>query len=110
MPTDLYEAIYEIVRLIPRGRVSTYGHIAAAVGAKSGARMVGYAMNQSHTQTPYVPAHRVINRAGLLTGKRHFGPGSEMSDALRAEGIDVQDDQVQNFGELLWDPMVEIGF
>lgn len=105
---DLYENIYEIVRLIPKGRVSTYGHIAAAIGMKSGARVVGYAMNNAHGRKPKVPAHRVVNRNGMLSGKAHFGPGDEMADALRKEGIQVVDDQVQNFRELLWDPMTEI--
>lgn len=105
---DLYDSIYEIVRLIPKGRVSTYGHIAAAIGMKSGARVVGYAMNNAHGQKPKVPAHRVVNRNGMLTGKAHFGPGDEMADALRREGIDVVNDQVRNFRDLLWDPMIEL--
>ncbi len=109
MPSDLYEVIYEIVRRIPRGRVSTYGHIAAAIGVRSGARMVGYAMNNSHSATPFVPAHRVVNRLGMPSGKAHFGPGDEMADALRAEGITVVDDCVQHFDALLWDPAAEIG-
>src|SRR5262245_1290393 len=105
---DLYENIYEIVRLIPRGRVSTYGHIAAAIGMRSGARVVGYAMNHAHGQNPPVPAHRVVNRNGMLSGKAHFGPGDEMAQALRAEGIVVKEDQVQNFKSLLWDPLKEV--
>jgi methylated-DNA-protein-cysteine methyltransferase-like protein len=106
---DLYDSIYQIVRLIPKGRVSTYGHVAAAIGMKSGARVVGYAMNHAHGQKPSVPAHRVVNSKGLLTGKAHFGPGDEMADALRKEGIKVKDDQVQEFQKLLWDPLKEIG-
>lgn len=105
---DLYESIYEIVRLIPKGRVSTYGHIAAAIGMKSGARVVGYAMNHAHGQRPKVPAHRVVNRTGMLSGKAHFGPGDEMAAALRKEGINIVNDQVQNFRVLLWDPMIEL--
>ena len=105
---DLYDSIYQIVRLIPRGRVSTYGHIAAAIGMRSGARVVGYAMNHAHGQKPTVPAHRVINSKGLLTGKAHFGPGDEMANALRKEGITIKDDQVQDFKSLLWDPLKEI--
>ena len=77
--TDIYEAIYDIVRRVPRGRVTTYGHIAAAIGLRSGARMVGYAMNSCHSVAPPVPAQRVVNRNGLLTGKAHFGPGDEMA-------------------------------
>ena len=106
---DLYDAIYDIVRKVPRGRVTTYGHIAAAIGMKSGARMVGYAMNHCHGIKPEVPAQRVVNRAGLLTGKAHFGPGDEMADLLREEGVRVVNDSVQNFEALLWDPAVEIG-
>jgi methylated-DNA-protein-cysteine methyltransferase-like protein len=106
---DLYAAIYDIVRKVPRGRVTTYGHIAAAIGMKSGARMVGYAMNHCHGLKPKVPAHRVVNRTGLLTGKAHFGTGNEMADLLGAEGVQVIDDSVQHFEKLLWDPAVEIG-
>ena len=105
---DLYDNIYQIVRLIPKGRVSTYGHVAAAIGMKSGARVVGYAMNHAHGQKPKVPAHRVVNSKGLLTGKAHFGPGDEMANALRKEGIKIIDDQVQDFKKLLWDPLKEI--
>ncbi len=106
---DLYEAIYDIVRRVPKGRVTTYGHIAAAIGMKSGARMVGYAMNHCHGLKPKVPAQRVVNRNGLLSGKAHFGPGEEMADLLRREGVAVVDDQVQNFAARLWDPAKELG-
>lgn len=105
---DIYEAIYDIVRKIPGGRVSTYGHIAAAIGVKSGARMVGYAMNMCHGVLPPVPAHRVVNRVGLLSGKAHFGPNDEMAKLLRKEGVKVKDDSVQNFEALLWDPTIEL--
>lgn len=105
---DLYETIFEIVRLIPPGRVTTYGLVAAAIGMKSGARVVGYALNQSHTALPPVPAHRVLNRKGLLTGKAHFGAGDEMAELLRAEGIRVKDDAVQDFEKLVWDPSREL--
>ena len=101
--------MYDIVRQVPPGRVTTYGHIAAAIGMKSGARMVGYAMNHCFGITPEVPAHRVVNSAGLLTGKGHFGPGDEMADLLHAEGVVVVDDRVQHFRTLLWDPAKEIG-
>lgn len=113
MPTsehkDLYDAIYAIVRKVPKGRVTTYGHIAAAIGMRSGARMVGYAMNHCHGLKPKVPAHRVVNRNGLLSGKAHFGPGDEMADLLRAEGVIVEDDQVRDFERILWDPALELG-
>ena len=106
---DLYDAIYDIVRKVPKGRVTTYGHIAAAIGMRSGARMVGYAMNHCHGLKPKVPAHRVVNRVGLLSGKGHFGPGDEMADLLRREGIKVENDQVQDFATRLWDPAIELG-
>jgi methylated-DNA-protein-cysteine methyltransferase-like protein len=106
---DLYDAIYAIVRKVPRGRVTTYGHIAAAIGMRSGARMVGYAMNHCHGLKPKVPAHRVVNRSGLLSGKAHFGSGDEMAELLRNEGTAVTDDQVQDFAKRLWDPAKELG-
>lgn len=106
--SDLYDAIYDIVRKVPKGRVTTYGHVAAAIGMRSGARMVGYAMNHCHGLKPRVPAHRVVNRSGLLSGKAHFGTGDEMADLLRKEGIVVRDDQVQDFSRLLWDPALEL--
>lgn len=105
---DLYEAIYEIVRKIPKGRVSSYGLIAAAIGMKSGARMVGYAMSHSHTVRPKVPAQRVLNRNGLLTGKAHFGPGEEMANLLRNEGLIVENNRVILFEKLVWDPAKEL--
>lgn len=102
--SDIYEAIYDVVRLIPHGRVSSYGAIATAIGLRSGARMVGYAMNHSHTVLPKVPAHRVVNRNGLLTGKAHFGIGTEMEDLLNAEGVAVKEDKVVDFDKLQWEP------
>jgi methylated-DNA-protein-cysteine methyltransferase-like protein len=104
----LYDNIYELVRAIPYGRVSSYGAIAAAIGLTSGARVIGYAMNHSHTAEPKVPAHRVVNRNGLLTGKHHFSPPELMQQLLEAEGIKVVDDQVQNFDTLFWDPVKEL--
>ena len=107
---DIFEAIYEIVRQIPRGRVSTYGHIAAALGMKSGARLVGYAMNHSHGILPEVPAQRVVNRNGLLTGKSHFGPGNEMADLLRQDGVlIIENERIGDFQNILWDPAKEMG-
>ncbi len=105
---DVYEAIYDIVRLVPKGRVTSYGAIAAAIGMKSGARMVGYAMNNCHGAKPKVPAHRVVNSKGLLTGKHHFGNGDEMQKLLEKEKIMVVKDQVQEFDRLFWDPAKEI--
>ena len=107
---DLYEAIYSIVRKIPRGRISTYGAIAESIGMKSGARLVGYAMNHAHGQKPAVPAHRVVNRVGLLTGKHHFSKEGEMQRRLEAEGIKVTDDKVRDFEKHFWDPAIELGY
>ncbi len=107
-PPDLYEAVYEIVRAIPEGRLTSYGAIAAALGVRSGARMVGYAMNLSHTAHPKVPAHRVLNRNGQLTGKHHFGAPDAMEKLLQAEGIRVVDDAVPDFEARFWDPSQEL--
>lgn len=104
---DFYRDVYDVVRLIPKGRVSSYGAIARYLGANRAARMVGYAMNNSFTEQG-VPAHRVVNRNGMLSGKYHFPPERPMAAALEAEGIVVIDDQVQNFKEVYWDPNVEL--
>lgn len=105
---DFYLDVYEIVRLIPFGRVSTYGAIARCLGAPKSSRLVGYAMNASHSQHPPVPAHRVVNRNGLLTGKHHFAYENEMQELLEKEGIVIDNEQVKNFEELFWDPMNEL--
>jgi len=105
--TDFFEAVYQVVRLIPKGKVTTYGAIAQALGAKSSARMVGWAMNASHG-LPDVPAHRVVNRCGMLTGKMHFNPPESMQQKLEAEGLHVFDDQVQEFYKYFWNPYIEI--
>lgn len=109
MEKDFYTAIYEVVRLIPKGRVTSYGAIAACLGAKGSSRQVGYAMNGSHKIKPKVPAHRVVNRNGLLTGKHHFSPPSRMQELLAKEGVKVVKDKVQNFDKVFWDPAVELG-
>lgn len=101
---DLYETIYSLVREIPRGRVTSYGAIAKALGLTSGARVVGYALNNCHQVRPQVPAHRVVNRNGMLSGKHHFGPEDAMQKLLEGEGVRVEDDAVQDFGKLFWDP------
>ena len=106
---SFFAAVYEVVRKIPRGRVTSYGAIAAALGAKSSARMVGWAMNNAHAMKPKVPAHRVINRQGLLTGKMHFAHPDAMQELLEKEGIKVKDDAVQDFKNLFWDPSIELG-
>ncbi len=104
---SFFESVYEIVRLIPKGRVCSYGAIARYLGSAGSARMVGWAMNQAH-QYPDIPAHRVVNRQGLLTGKHHFGSPTAMQDMLQAEGIVVENDQVKDFEKLFWNPLVEL--
>ena len=100
---NYFDLVYQVVRLIPKGKVTSYGAIANYLGLKSGARMVGYAMNASHTQ-PDIPAHRVVNRNGILTGKHHFSNPSEMEMLLRKEGIKVIHDKIQDFEKHFWDP------
>lgn len=105
---DFFEMVYQVVRLIPKGRVSSYGAIAKYLGAARGARMVGWAMNASHYQKEYVPAHRVVNRFGILSGKYHFPESNPMEVALVNEGIEVVDDKIQNFAKVFWDPSEEM--
>ncbi|MBL6875162.1 MAG: MGMT family protein [Chitinophagales bacterium] len=105
---SFFEQVYAVVRLIPTGRVTTYGAIAVAVGAKKAARMVGYAMNNSHVVEPQVPAHRVVNRKGLLTGRHHFSPPELMEKLLSEEGIIIRNQQIQNFDKHFWEPIEEI--
>lgn len=100
---DFFDQVYEIVKEIPEGRVTSYGAIAKAIGMPKSSRMVGYAMNASHT-IPDVPAHRVVNRNGLLTGRMHFETPDSMQKSLEAEGVVIKDHQVQNFDKLFWDP------
>lgn len=104
-----FERVYDVVRLIPRGRVTSYGAIAKFLGSAKSARMVGWAMNQSHSYTD-VPAHRVLNRKGLLTGKVHFGESNRMQQLLEAEGVVVVNDEVQDFEKHFWDPNKELDF
>ena len=110
MATDktftFFEDVYAVVRLVPRGRVTSYGAIAHYLGTRGSARMVGWAMNQAHGTD--VPAHRVVNRTGLLTGKHHFGTADRMQQLLEEEGVVVQNDKVQRFTKLFWDPSVEL--
>jgi len=100
--SDFYEKVYEVVRQVPYGRVTSYGAIARYLGAARSSRMVGYAMNMSHTKD--VPAHRVVNRMGVLTGKHHFPGIHLMQQLLENEGIVVVDDQVKDFDRFFWDP------
>ena len=105
---SFFENVFEVVKLIPRGRVSSYGAIAAYLGSKGSARMVGWALISSHQQNINVPAYRVVNRNGLLTGKQHFESPTAMQECLEQEGIRVVNDQVQDFARLFWDPAKEL--
>lgn len=107
MSRNFFEQVYDIVRMVPQGRVTTYGAIANCLGSKKGARMVGWALHQA-LQQQAVPAHRVVNRAGLLTGKFHFQDVYTMQRKLIAEGVNVKDDRVQEFGRIFWDPMSDM--
>lgn len=104
---NFFERVYEVARLIPAGRVTSYGAIAMYLGTKGSSRMVGWAMQASGRAYPPVPAHRVVNREGLLTAKHHFG-GNLMEELLRSENVQVIADQVQEFREKFWDPSVEL--
>lgn len=106
---SFYLRVFDVVRLIPYGRVTTYGAIAGYLGARSSSRLVGWAMNSSHGELPPVPAHRVVNRNGDLSGKAHFSSPERMKKLLEEEGIQVVDDRVINFDEVFWDP-VSLGY
>lgn len=104
---NFFDKVYQVARLIPPGRVTSYGAIAACLGTKGSSRMVGYAMQAAGKVVPKVPAHRVVNRQGLLTAKFHFG-GNLMAELLESEGVHVKDDQVQDFKMVFWDPSIEL--
>ena len=104
---SFFDLVYEVARQIPYGRVTSYGAIAACLGTRLSARMVGWAMNGADKVNPTVPAHRVVNRVGLLSGKHHFKPPGKMEKLLKKEGIDVKNDTVVNFREKFWDPSKE---
>jgi methylated-DNA-protein-cysteine methyltransferase-like protein len=104
--SNFYDKVYEVANRVPYGRVTSYGAIAKYLGATRSARMVGYAMNGSHGKD--VPAHRVVNRKGLLTGKHHFEGTHLMQQLLESEGIKVRDNQIQNFEKVFWDPSKEL--
>jgi methylated-DNA-protein-cysteine methyltransferase-like protein len=105
---DFFSNVYAVVKQIPSGRVTSYGAIAKYLGMARSARMVGWAMNGSHSLADPIPAHRVVNRTGLLTGKHHFAGQDEMQRRLEAEGLTVIDDQIQNFEDYFWDPAKEL--
>ncbi len=106
---DFFQQVHEVAKQIPPGRVTSYGAIARYLGTTGSARMVGWAMNVSHAQPDYVPAHRVVNRNGLLTGKHHFGAPNAMKELLENEGIEFEGDQILDFQERFWDPAKELG-
>ncbi|HWN87758.1 MAG TPA: MGMT family protein [Chitinophagaceae bacterium] len=107
---SFFQLVYEVARQIPKGKVTSYGAIAACLGTKSSARMVGWAMNGAGKVKPKVPAHRVVNRMGLLSGKHHFSPPGSMKKSLKNEGIKVKNDKIVDFEKHFWDPIKELGF
>jgi methylated-DNA-protein-cysteine methyltransferase-like protein len=105
---SFFEDVYDVVRLIPKGRVTTYGAIAQYLGTRLSARMVGWAMNAAHTAHPKVPAHRVVNRNGMLSGRHHFATPTLMEELLLKEKIQVKNDKIVDFAMKLWDPSEEL--
>ncbi len=104
-----FENVWDVVRQIPAGRVTTYGAIANYLGTKSSARIVGYAMNSGFGIVPKVPAQRVVNRNGMLSGKAHFATPTLMEELLQKEGVQVEKDKIVNFEKVFWDPIIELG-
>ncbi|MFA5648280.1 MAG: MGMT family protein [Bacteroidales bacterium] len=105
---NFFTKVYQVTRLIPEGRVTSYGAIARFIGSPQSARMVGWALNSTKNLPQWVPAHRVVNRNGLLTGKTHFFGSNTMQQLLESEGIEVKESKIVNFSEVFWDPMHEI--
>ncbi len=110
MEKDFFKMVYEVVKLVPEGRVTSYGAIANYLGSKSSSRVVGYAMNASHKIKTKVPAHRVVNRIGLLSGKLHFETPFQMEELLMKEKIVIKNDKVIDFKNIFWDPQKELKF
>jgi len=104
-----FQRVYDVTRMVPFGRVTTYGAIASYLGSPGAARMVGWAMNQCHSSPHYVPAHRVVNRVGLLTGKHHFDGTSLMQEMLENEGAIIKENRIVNMEDMFWDPVQELG-
>ena len=104
-----FQRVYDVTRMVPYGRVTTYGAIASYLGSPGAARMVGWAMNQCHSSPHYVPAHRVVNRVGLLTGKHHFDGSSLMQEMLENEGAIIEENRIVNMEDMFWDPVQELG-
>lgn len=107
---SFFDSVYQVARLIPPGRVTSYGAIAKYIGSPQASRMVGFAMNGSGTQKEFVPAHRVVNRNGMLSGKNFFGGPNTMQELLESEGAIIENDKILNFKEMFWDPGKELGF
>ncbi|MCB9187095.1 MAG: MGMT family protein [Flavobacteriales bacterium] len=105
---SFFQDVWNVVKLIPEGRVTSYGAIAKYLGSPGAARMVGWAMNASHSSAEHIPAHRVVNRIGMLSGKAHFNGLNLMQQLLENEGVKVENNQVVNFETHFWDPMVEL--
>jgi len=105
---DFFSRVYEVTKLIPYGRITSYGAIARFLGSGRSARMVGWALNACHKNPDFIPAHRVVNRKGLLSGKHHFGNSTTMQQLLENEGIIIEDDSIINFTEKFWDPAMEL--
>lgn len=105
---SFFQKVYEVVEMIPYGRITSYGAIANFLGSRGSARMVGWAMNKSIGSKSNMPAHRVVNRNGILTGKHHFDGHEVMKQLLENEGVMVEDDKVTNFNEVFWDPSKEL--
>jgi len=105
---NFFEKVYDVTKLIPYGRVTSYGAIARFLGSGRSARMVGWALNGCHNNKEFIPAHRVVNRNGLLTGKHHFSNSTTMEQLLENEGLIIIDDQIINFKEKFWDPLTEL--
>lgn len=110
MEANFFQKVYDVARLIPYGKVTSYGAIARFCGSPQAARMVGWAMNKSSSQKKFVPAHRVLNRNGMLSGKNHFGGPNTMKELLESEGHIIIDDQLVDFKKCFWDPMKELDF
>ncbi len=106
--SDFFNRVYKVVKQIPPGRISSYGAIAKYLGTSGSARMVGWAMNTCNSHKEYIPAHRVVNRNGLLTGKHHFDSPNAMKELLENEGLILDGDQILNFQERFWDPIKEL--
>ncbi|MBP6686447.1 MAG: MGMT family protein [Lacibacter sp.] len=106
---SFFQDVYDVVRQIPKGRVTSYGAIAAYLGTKLSARMVGWAMNGAHNVKPKVHAQRVVNRNGMLSGKAHFDTPTHMEELLKKDGVAVKNDTVVDFEKRFWDPAIELG-